>query len=242
MLISKDTKLADALHHNPLLLPVINRLGVELGFGDMTIGEICKEEHIDTHFFLLIVNAFLNRDVKKIVALKKVSIVQVIDYLKSTHRYYLERMIPEIEIRINTLIQQSDINQQQYRLVKQFFNGYAEELFSHINLEEDQIYPYVINLNTAYQNKSATNELLEQIATKPISYYAKEHSDIESKLADLKNILIKYLGKAKDSFLRNQVLEVLFKLENDINDHSRIEDRVLVPMVEHMEYTFQPIK
>ncbi len=242
MLISKDTKLADALHHNPLLLPVINRLGVELGFGDMTIGEICDEERIDTHFFLLIVNAFLDRDVKKIMALKKVSIVQVIDYLKSTHRYYLERMIPEIEIRINILVQQSDINQQQYRLVKQFFNGYAEELFSHISLEESKIYPYVINLNTAYHNKSATNDLLEQIATKPISYYAKEHSDIESKLADLKNILIKYLGRAKDSFLRNQVLEVLFRLENDINDHSRIEDKVLVPMVEHMEKTFHPIK
>jgi hypothetical protein len=31
------------------------------------------------------------------------------------------------------------------------------------------------------------------------------------------------------------VLNALFKLENDLNDHSRIENMVLVPMIEEME-------
>lgn len=235
MLLHKDIKLADALHHNPLLLPVINRLGVELGFGDMSIEEACDEEGVDTYFFLLIVNAFLDKNVGKIMALKDYSVLPVIKYLQSTHRYYLERMVPEMEIRINTLIQQSDINHKQYLLVKNFFEEYVKELFSHIKLEEEKIYPYIIQLHEAAEAKKADDTLLKQISKVPISFYAKEHSDIESKLTDLKNILIKYLARPKDSFLRNQVLEVLFRLENDIRDHSRIEDNVLVPMVENME-------
>lgn len=235
MLINRNTKLADALHHNPLLLPVINRLGVELGFGDMTIGEVCEGEAVDTDFFLLIVNAFLDRDVHKKINLKHISLLRVVEYLKATHKYYLERMMPEVEIRINALVQQSDINQEQYRLVKKFFDGYAEELFSHIELEEREIHPYIIALQKAYSTQEVSEDLRKQIKAKPIEFFARDHSDIESKLTDLKNILIKYLGRPRDSFLRNQVLEVLFKLESDINDHSRIEDKVMVPMVAFLE-------
>ena len=90
-------------------------------------------------------------------------------------------------------------------------------------------------MNQARNEGNLKPELKKQIQKEPIDSYAEEHSDIESKLFDLKNILIKYLPESKDSYLRNQVLNALFKLENDLNDHSRIENMVLVPMISVME-------
>jgi len=235
MYITKDMKMADAIHYNYLLLPVINRLGVQLGFDDLTIAEICEEKQIDLDLFLVILNAFLDHDINKINRLQKISIEKVINYLKATHQYYVERMIPEVENRINALIQYSDIDQKQFLLVKNFFEEYKDEFYTHIQLEEKTIYPYVIDVYKAHKTGILNTTLADKITKLPIATYAKEHSDIESKLFDLKNILIKYLPPTKDSFLRNNVLIALFKLENDLNDHSRIENMVLVPLIADME-------
>lgn len=235
MFITRNMKMADAIHYNHLLLPVINRLGVQLGFGDQSIENVCKEKGIDLDFFLVIINAFLEHDNNKTMKLQSVSVEQVVDYLKATHQYYLERMIPEVENRINALIQHSDIDQKQFLLVKNFFEEYKNELYAHIKLEEQSIYPYVIKVYNAHSSNSLNPTLAESIKKYPIDYYAEEHSDVESKLFDLKNILIKYLPDSKDSYLKNQVLNALFKLENDLNDHSRIENMVLVPMIAQME-------
>ncbi len=41
-LFNENNKLVSVIHKDHSLLPVINRLGIKLGFGDLTIGEICK--------------------------------------------------------------------------------------------------------------------------------------------------------------------------------------------------------
>jgi regulator of cell morphogenesis and NO signaling len=65
--------------------------------------------------------------------------------------------------------------------------------------------------------------------------YEEEHSDIDEKLYDLKNILIKYVrGKAAESEYHEVIFE-LFRLEKDIQDHTRIENNVLMPLVMEME-------
>ena len=227
--------MADAIHFNYLLLPVINRLGVQLGFGDKTIVQVCEEENVDLDLFLVILNAFLDHDTNKTLKIQEVPVDKVIFYLKATHQYYVERMIPEIENRINALIQHSDIDQKQFLLVKNFFEEYKNEFYTHIKLEEKTIYPYVVAVYQAFHNDVLNEGLASKIKSCPIDAYAKEHSDIESKLYDLKNILIKYLPQTKDSYLRNSVLIALFKLENDLNDHSRIENMVLVPLISNME-------
>lgn len=235
MLITYEMKLADAIHYNHLLLPVINRLGVQLGFGDKSIKQICEEQKIDLDFFLIIINAFLDHDINKTLKIQSVSVIDMVEYLKETHRYYLDRMIPEIENRINALIQHNYIDQKQFKLVKNFFAEYKNEFYSHIDLEEDSIYPYSISVYKAYKSGELSATLKDKMHNEPIESYAEEHSDIESKLFDLKNILIKYLPESHDSYLKNQVLNALFKLENDLNDHSRIENMVLIPQIAELE-------
>jgi regulator of cell morphogenesis and NO signaling len=180
-------------------------------------------------------NAFLDHDIAKTLKIQSVPVDAVVDYLLATHRYYIERMIPEVENRINSLVQHNDIDQQRFILVKNFFQEYKDELYTHVNHEEQTIYPYVVEVSKAHKVGVVSNELRKKMLDYPIDSYAEEHSDIESKLFDLKNILIKYLPESRDSYLRNQVLNALFKLENDLNDHSRIENMVLVPRIAQIE-------
>ena len=61
-LFDKNTRFADLIHENYLLLPVINRFGIRLGFKDKTIEDICNEKKLDINFFLAIINAFHNHN------------------------------------------------------------------------------------------------------------------------------------------------------------------------------------
>ncbi|MDA3907150.1 MAG: hemerythrin domain-containing protein [Bacteroidales bacterium] len=242
MQITKEMKMADAIHSNYLLLPVINRLEIQLGFQDKSIEKVCVEQNVDVEFFLTIINAFLGSDNKLSKQLQSHSVKEVVSYLLKTHSYYLERIIPEIENRINLLIQYSQLSKEEFLLVKNFFEEYEKELYAHIALEEEHVYPYILEIADSYHKKSLSQALENKINIYPITSYEKEHSDIEAKLFDLKNILIKYLPAPKDSHIRNRVLTELYTLEQDLSDHARIENMVLVPKITEMEAALLALK
>ena len=62
MRITKDMKMADVIQMNYMLIPVIYRFGINLGFGDKTVKEICEETKVDLNFFLQLVNTYHDKD------------------------------------------------------------------------------------------------------------------------------------------------------------------------------------
>ena len=84
-----------------------------------------------------------------------------------------------------------------------------------------------------------SEEIKREMSAYSITDYEEEHDDVEEKLYDLKNIVIKYLPSSSDDKPYFNILKELFTLENDLNDHSRIEDHILVPKVEAMEFTIK---
>ncbi len=235
MLLEKDMKLADVIHHDYNLIPVISRFGIMLGFGDGSIENICNEKQINTDFFLTILNAFHDPQYLDKDYLQSFSATLLIDYLQKTHNYYLQNKIPEIENLIKEMKSESEIDKVSYELLQKFFEEYKNELIKHIEREEKRIYPYVVDLENAVENNDISPSILLQINEYSITSYEAEHENVEEKLMDLKNIIIKYLPCSKYQQSRYKLLMELTVLEKDLNDHARIEDLILVPKVELLE-------
>ncbi len=236
MIIKPSTKLADAIHANYLLLPVLNRFGINLGFGDKTVEQICTEQKVNQQFFLEIANSFLEKDYFPQSELQSFPLKLIIDYINQSHIYYLNYKIPHIEKIIGRLIDEGNPeNKNAHLLIQKFFREYISELTEHIEKEEKEVHPYILLIDQALHDKKITRELKDIIRKKSIDQYAKEHDNIEDKLFDLKNLIIKYLPPSNDYILSNAILFELFRLERDLNDHSRIEDIVLVPKVQMIE-------
>ncbi len=242
MLIQKEMKLADVIHHDHFLIPVINRFGIHLGFGDKTIDELCKENNINTIFFLTILNAYHDHEYFPKKHLQSFPASLLVSYLIKSHQYYLEEKVPEIENLINNLSGETDMDKETLTLLENFFSEYKQELISHIHREEDLVYPYIVELEKAVSSGVIPESVSRQMADYPITNYEAEHENVEEKLLDLKNILIKYLPETKDDRPFFKILKELFALENDLNDHSRIEDLILVPKVEAMELKLKAMK
>jgi regulator of cell morphogenesis and NO signaling len=221
---------------NYLLLPILNRFGIQLGFGDKTVDEICNEKTLNAEFFLVIINSFHDHNYFPQDQLQRFDLKLIVDYIKKSHRYYLDLKIPQIERLIQGLRDKSeDKRKDQIQLIEKFFAVYKEELITHIQEEENKIFPYILVIGNALTDGKTNEELERLIRENSISRFAEEHSNIEDKLFDLKNIIIKYLHPVKDNFASNALLIELFRLERDLNDHARIEDKVLIPKVQLIE-------
>ena len=180
-------------------------------------------------------NSFHDEDYFPQENLQDFSVSLITDYLGKTHRYYLDVKIPELEKLINQMVAECYANNKHAVLLESFFREYKNELIAHTKREDEKVFPYSISTELAFLGKD--NSLIESTASEgySIQEYSSEHDDIESKLYDLKNIIIKYLAPTGNTSLCSKVLTELFNLEKDLNDHSRIEEKVLIPKVLLME-------
>ncbi len=235
MLILENMKLADVILHDHTLVPIINRFGIHLGFGDDSIAEICLQKHLNIDFFVTILNAFHDTHYFPKEQLRNFPAAMIIDYLQKAHQYFLEEKMPEISILIDKMADEYPLDITTSNLISNFFTGYTSELRKHILREEEKVYPYVLQLEKAVSESRVDKKLSKQISDYPISEYEAEHENVEEKLYDLKNILIKYLPEPKNDRPGYQILRELFTLEKELNEHARIEDLILVPKVKAME-------
>lgn len=227
--------MAEVIHMNYHTLSILNRFGIVLGFGDKTIEEVCAEKKVDVNFFLEILNAFVDKEYFPKKHLQTFSVVLITDYLQKTHQYYHQVKVPEIESLINEMVDTCYTQKENLVLLKKFFNDYKQELLNHTEREEEVVYPYTLSVEKAFNSNQIDSSIVDLMNTYSIDIFKTEHDDIEEKLYDLKNIIIKYLPQPKDIRLCNKLIQELFILEQDINDHSIIEDKVLVPKIRAME-------
>ena len=70
---------------------------MKLGFGEMSVEEVCNAHRVNTDFFLEIANAYLDEDYVPGEGLSLFSLGTVVKYLTSTHTYYVETALPQVE-------------------------------------------------------------------------------------------------------------------------------------------------
>lgn len=240
-MISKSMKMADLVHLNYLLLFVLDRFGIKLGFGDKTIQEVCGEYNLDADFFVEIANSFLDEDYVPSSNIDTFPAQLAIDYLRNTHNYYLEEKVPEIEGLINQMVTDCKLDRKNIDVLNNFFYVYKQELTDHIKREEDAVFPYVLQVAQAYREGVISDKLYQKMNEYNINDYASEHDNVEQKLYDLKNIIIKYLPPVENSLLCHKILIELFNLEKDLNDHALLEDKLIVPIIARQEERLQEL-
>jgi regulator of cell morphogenesis and NO signaling len=226
-------KLADIIHHDHQLLPVLNRFGIRLGFGDSGIDEICRIHSINAEFLIEILNTYHDPDYFPRERFLDFPLPLIVEYLKKTHQYYYTFYIPEIEKQLNELIASAP-GENKLSLLTRFYLKFKQELHEHLQYEDKFTFPYVLNLHELFEQGGPITDPAA-LPVKSIIEFEETHSDVDSKLLDLKNIIIKYLQADYDDNKCNTLLTTLYNFEDDLRDHSRIEDKIMVPKVLQIE-------
>lgn len=170
-------------------------------------------------------------------SLKKFSISQILTYLQSTHKYYMQKKLPEIEQSLWHIFHRCDgAEKKNLSALAIFFNKYKQDLMEHIQMEEKGFFPYVWQLSHAWENNDrSADEIQAILALSPIPTFQEKHHSIEDELKEVAHILLEYTEGADLPLMFRVFLNQVQLFELELRKHALIEDHVLLPMVQEME-------
>ena len=199
---------------------VMSRFGLSLGFGDKSVKDVCEAQGVDYRTFLAVANFISEEQYAYTYSEDEdaFSIPALMDYLKQAHTYFLDFKLPVIRRKLIESIDCSGTDNIAYLILK-FFDEYAKEVRRHMEYENEAVFSYVEKLAEDYD----------------IATFASKHNQIETKLTELKNIIIKYYPEKENNNKLNAVLFDIFNCEHDLASHCQVEDYMFVPAVAQLE-------
>jgi len=220
-----ESKMSDLINDNPTLLLLMEHFDLNFNICEKTVEQICTEYKLPLSIFISFCNLYNGFPLMHSNIHDPKDIVVIIRFLEKCHIYYKTDKYPEIQQLIKHLY--ANNNTEVVKLIEHFFDDYFAEVNEHLNYEEKTAFPYFNKLlNRSYPVP------LNQFSVK---MYRNHHSDIESKLTDLKNLILKHVNIEHDFAIQRKLLFSLYDLEFDLKIHSLIEEFVLIPIVEKVE-------
>lgn len=212
----------DLISNNYSMLLVMSRFGIRVGFKEKNIDEVCRQNNVDTCTFLTVVNFLLEKRSTPVENVNEcLSINALITYLQNSHEYFLQFRLPHLRRKLTEVI--AECSSDVAYVIGRFFDEYAEEVDKHMMYEEQTVFPYVRKLLDGEKDPKYN-----------ISIFSKHHDQIELKITELKNLLLKYYP-GEGGHLLNSVLFDIFATERDLFTHNLVEDNLFTPAIIELE-------
>jgi regulator of cell morphogenesis and NO signaling len=218
----KETnKMCDLICEDYQMLLVMSRFGIALGFGEQSIGDVCRRNGVDVTTFLTVVNMLTEDEPHEMID-APVSVTSLVSYLRNAHAYFLDFRLPAIRAKLFEAIVSgpSDV----IVAIVRYYDEYVAEVRKHMEYEENTVFPYV---DTLLHGKADADGYR-------IDIFSRQHDHIDAKLSELKDIIIKYYPENSSNEL-NSVLFDIFTCSQDLASHNDVENYLFVPAIKAIE-------
>ncbi len=216
-------KMSSLIEDDYHLLALLMRVGITESFGERTVDDLCSRAGLDTETFIQICRTFCDSEYRAPAqVLRRCRVDDIIRYLHHSHEYYLNTALVSLHSLLEELV--APAPNALKRVIRKFFEDYRDDLQNHFDYEENMLIPYLLDLLRGVGgHQSSSLRLLEG------------HPHMKASLSDLKSLIMNSLPAACDSVSRISTLMFIFELEEDVERHTRIEDRMLVPIIRLIE-------
>ncbi|MDR1883830.1 MAG: hemerythrin domain-containing protein [Prevotella sp.] len=223
IIFKKTMKMSDLIDADYRLLLLLGRLNISLGFGEKSVDSVCRENGFDADCFLFLANYQSNKSIVNIEeTFKSLPLAPFLRYLKQSHSYFLDKRLPDIRRNLELVFNTSE--KELKDVVLNFFDDYTKEVEEHMLYEDEVVFPYVYSLiNESGEKKYSIN------------IFEERHNDIEGKMNDLKQILLKYVPGTADQMLMIDILTKLYMSGEELEAHTYIENNLVIPRVKEIE-------
>ena len=230
IVITPEQKLADVILRDYNLIPVVNSFGIELGFGDKTIASICSKHQIDAVFFSVLLNVISSESYVLDKQINVLNTSQLLDYLRKTLANYKVSQINVIDIHIAQLIASSSGENEHLQLIENFFFQFKTEFNQYESDVNIQLYDVIESVYDGFFCKG-----MKPTCKFPDFELFREHFyQLNEKLSDMKSLLIKYLSGNFDRRIRNAIIYIISRFEEDMHNYMRLQYKLFKPMMQEV--------
>lgn len=223
-MINKATSVSDAIHFEPLTELALQRFNVDLSKGDMSFSQVDVESIKDVNFIVDLIKFYSNPVKEEVDQFEQYSLDVLLDYLQRTHRFYIDKILPKMEMNIKNIF---DLFPEHsiVPLLNHFYNQYQNDLLEHIELEEKHLFPYAKKL------------MVEQLPKDYSVHEFRLHHDhrIQDHLEDIIMVIEEDIPLVSKTFAYRMFKNLLSQFQVDLNIHHMIEEKVFLDKLAKLE-------
>jgi len=187
--------------------------------------ELIHQEEIA--FFSELLRIFSAEQDLPLEQLKSFPAKVILTYLTNSHRYYLNKRLPEIEQTLEQLTVQ-DLPVPEY--LNAVFAWVRQNMEKHFRIEEQSLFPYIEVLEKIQLNQVSPESIHIHFKDFSIERFIASHDDeIENQLSEVKKQIVRSFSSVEELFPYRVLIHKLDVLEKDLRLHARVEDEVLIP-------------
>ncbi len=160
-----DDKMISIIRDNYNILQSLGSFGINLGFGDKTVCEVCEEQQVDTYTFLSVVNLTIN-GYKEYDDADRLSLPTLLHYLKASHAYYIDFQLPFIR---KELVEALDVRNAERKLKQNDVSAKISSMINQTPMSDEQLSDrekdVIVALVQGMTNKEIADHLFISINT-----------------------------------------------------------------------------
>jgi regulator of cell morphogenesis and NO signaling len=162
---------------------------------------------------------------------------KLVDHIVNSHHQYVRNSIP---ILFELTAKVAGVHGARHPIlqeVKIFFEQLANELTSHMYKEEEILFPFVKQLDEAFNKEDSLEQPFFKSVQNPIHMMEEEHEVAGELLAKIRQLTNAYTPPADACTSYNVLFAKLEEFEKDLHTHIHLENNILFPKAAKMEPT-----
>lgn len=204
--------------------------------GKNTVDEVCSDNNVSKEKLLNDLNKAENNsesDTEK--NFKDWEPDFLINYIINVHHKYVNENLPFLSEFTNKIAKVHGEHHPELQQIAEMFKDVSEELQQHMMKEEQILFPYIINLNDAFKNKTKPGPSPFGTIKNPIRMMETEHENAGSLLKQMREISSNYNLPEDACETYTVTYKKLDEFENDLHQHIHLENNILFPRAIELE-------
>ena len=159
----------------------------------------------------------------------------LIDYIINVHHAYARLTLPSLRAGLSGFALGHKKQYPYLESVLSVFEKLASLLSASDKHEEDILFPYIKQIETAHRRRESYGSLFVKTLRKPLGGIQDENTKIGDLLLELRSLTAQYSYPENACTNHRVVFQKLEELDNDLVQHKHLENNILFPRAIEME-------
>ncbi|WGH76115.1 DUF542 domain-containing protein [Tenacibaculum tangerinum] len=235
MIPLQQKTIANYVTENIKTADVFNKYGIDFCCsGHMTIEKVCIEKNIN--------QIILEKELSEVDAIRdliedydKWELQFLMIYIETIHHTYIKESLPIISQYANKVAKVHGTKQEGFIILNELFYEVANELLSHLQKEEQILFPFIKQLITAKKEGKKMMTTPFKTIDNPICMMEYEHKNVRNIFKEISRLTNNYTPSTDACSSLKVLYYKLKEFEQDLYYHFHLENNILHPKAIELE-------
>ena len=163
------------------------------------------------------------------------SLAELIAHIVGKHHAYVKTEVPRLEQLLAKVCSVHGQNHPELNTIRETFAGLGQELSMHLMKEENILFPYIVEMETARTSLRAVRPPMFGTVRNPVQMMIMEHDSAGDALRSIRQLSSGFTAPDDACISFRTLYNALQEFEADLHQHIHLENNILFPRAVAME-------